>query len=138
MVRGIDAIRSFRGSVAIVCSPVTEPGSPAALFPLASPVSHCQASSMNLKPAIRFGVAAAALLSPIGIAHSQNADTVTPPEVLADQLRSQGYPCAQALSSQRDGDRSSRDESVWILKCSNGLYRVRLIPDMAAKVEKID
>ena len=93
---------------------------------------------MNLEPAIRFGVAAAALLLPTGIARSQNADIITSPEVLADQLRSQGYPCAQALSSQRDGDRSSRDESVWILKCTNGAYRVRLIPDMAAKIEKID
>jgi hypothetical protein len=27
---------------------------------------------------------------------------------------------------------------VWILQCESGSYRVRLIPDMAAKVEKID
>ena len=92
---------------------------------------------MKLKQAVRFGLAAG-LLWPISIARSQNADVVTPPEVLADQLRSQGYPCAQALSSQRDGDKSNRDESVWILKCTNGTYRVRLIPDMAAKIEKID
>jgi hypothetical protein len=93
---------------------------------------------MKLKQAIHFGIAAAAVLSPIGVARAQNAASVTPPEVLADQLRSQGYPCARALSSQRDGDKSSRDESVWILKCTDGTYRVRLIPDMAAKVEKID
>lgn len=92
---------------------------------------------MRLVQAIRLGSAAAALLSPIGIARA-HAQTITAPEVLADQLRSQGYPCARALGSQRDGDTSNRDESVWILKCSDGTYRVRLIPDMAAKVEKID
>jgi hypothetical protein len=107
-------------------------------FRTASPFSHCQVERMKLKQAIRFGIVAAGLLAPIGSARSQNADTVTPPEVLADQLRGQGYPCARALSSQRDGDKSNRDESVWILKCTNGIYRVRLIPDMAAKVEKID
>ncbi len=91
---------------------------------------------MKLEQAIRPGLVAAALLSSVGVARSQNAQPITPPEVLADQLRSQGYPCDRALSSQRDA--STQDESVWILRCSNGTYRVRLIPDMAAKVEKID
>jgi hypothetical protein len=27
---------------------------------------------------------------------------------------------------------------VWILQCESGSYRVRLIPDMAAKVEPLD
>lgn len=92
----------------------------------------------KLAPAVRVAIAAAALLAPIGTARSQTAPAITPPEVLADQLRSQGYPCARALGSQRDGDISNRDESVWILRCTDGTYRVRLIPDMAAKVEKID
>jgi hypothetical protein len=90
-----------------------------------------------LKQAVRVGIAAAGLLSSIGVARSQNANTVTPPEVLADQVRSQGYPCDRALSSEQDVGASRQDESAWILKCTNGVYRVRLIPDMAAKVEKI-
>jgi hypothetical protein len=27
---------------------------------------------------------------------------------------------------------------VWILQCESGGYRVRLVPDMAAKVEPLD
>ncbi len=88
--------------------------------------------------AVRIGVVSAALLGPLGAARSQSVEKIPPPEILADQLRSQGYPCAKAVSSQRDGSKSADDESGWILKCTNASYRVRLIPDMAAKVEKID
>jgi len=90
------------------------------------------------KQAVRFGIATAGLISLMDAARSQNASTVTPPEVLADQLRSQGFPCDRALSSEQDVEASRRDESVWVLKCTNGNYRVRLVPDMAAKVERID
>jgi len=90
------------------------------------------------KQAVRFGIAAAGVISLMNGAHSQNVNAVTPPEVLADQLRSQGFPCDRALSSEQDVEASKRDESVWVLKCTNGNYRVRLVPDMAAKVERID
>ena len=93
---------------------------------------------MRLERAVCFGMVAAGCLSMAGIAHSQNANAVTPQKVLADQLRSQGYPCDRALSSKQDVEASTRDESVWILKCTNGNYRMRLVPDMAAKVERID
>ena len=33
---------------------------------------------------------------------------------------------------------SKRDETVWVVKCTNGNYRMRLIPGMAAKVERIN
>ena len=48
---------------------------------------------MKPKQAVRFGIATAGLISLMDAARSQNASTVTPPEVLADQLRSQGFPC---------------------------------------------
>ena len=59
-----------------------------------------------------------------------------PAEIIAAQIRDQGYACDKALSAERDGERS--DDAVWILKCQNATYRVRLIPDMAAKVERLD
>ena len=93
---------------------------------------------MKPKQAVRSGVAAAGLLSLIGIAHSQNTPTVTPPEVLADQLRSQGYPCDRALSTEQDVVASKPHEAVWVVKCTNGNYRMRLIPGMTAKVERIN
>lgn len=93
---------------------------------------------MKLEQVVCLGIAAAGCLSLIGIARSQNANTVTPPEILADQLRSQGYPCDRALSSEQDVRSSKPNEAVWVLKCTNGNYRMRVVPDMAAKVERID
>jgi hypothetical protein len=58
-----------------------------------------------------------------------------PAEIIAAQIRDQGYACEKAISAKRDGERS--DDAVWILKCQNATYRVRLIPDMAAKVEPL-
>jgi hypothetical protein len=59
-----------------------------------------------------------------------------PAEIIAAQIRDQGYACEKAISAKRDGERS--DDAVWILKCQNATYRVRLVPDMAAHVERLD
>jgi hypothetical protein len=64
-----------------------------------------------------------------------NAAEEIPAEIIAAQIRDQGYACDKAISARRDGERS--DDAVWILKCRNATYRVRLIPDMAAKVEPL-
>jgi hypothetical protein len=61
----------------------------------------------------------------------------TPAATLAAQIRDQGYACDRALSAVRDAGRSKPDEAVWILKCQNGAYRIRLVPDLAARVTKI-
>jgi hypothetical protein len=65
-----------------------------------------------------------------------NAAEEMPAEIIAAQIRDQGYACDKALSAKRDGERS--DDAVWILKCQNETYRVRLVPDMAARVERLD
>ena len=62
----------------------------------------------------------------------------TPAERLAIQIRKQGYPCDKPISAERDAQRSKPDEAVWVLKCGNANYRMRLIPDMAAKVERLE
>ena len=59
-----------------------------------------------------------------------------PAEIIAVQIRDQGYACDKALSAEREPSESY--DAVWILKCDNATYRVRLIPDMAAKVELIE
>lgn len=61
-----------------------------------------------------------------------------PKDIIADQIRRQGFTCDNALSAERDGAASRPDEAAWILKCDNAAYRVRLIPDMAAQVEPLD
>jgi hypothetical protein len=58
--------------------------------------------------------------------------------VLADQIRLQGHACQKPLEATRDASASKPDEAVWILKCEGGVtYRIRLVPDQAAKIEKI-
>jgi hypothetical protein len=61
-----------------------------------------------------------------------------PTNIVADQIRAQGYKCDSPQSAKQDAQASKPDEAVWILQCESGSYRVRLIPDMAAKVEKLD
>ena len=62
----------------------------------------------------------------------------TPPETLAAQLRLQGHRCDEPVAAQRDAQLSKPDEIVWNLRCGNASYRMRLTPDMAARVEKLD
>lgn len=59
----------------------------------------------------------------------------SPKDVIAAHLRTQGYKCDAPKSATHDAATSRPDESVWIIRCENARYRVRLIPDMAAKVE---
>ena len=61
-----------------------------------------------------------------------------PTNIVADQIRAQGYKCDSPHSAKRDAQASKPDEAVWVLQCESGSYRVRLVPDMAAKIEKID
>ena len=60
-----------------------------------------------------------------------------PKDTIAAQIRTQGFACDKPRSAVRDAKRSKPDEAVWVLKCSNAAYRIRLIPDMAAKVERL-
>ena len=62
----------------------------------------------------------------------------TPPEILAVQLREQGYRCDEPVAVQRDAQRSRPDQAVWIVRCVNAAYRMRLNPDMAASVEPFE
>ena len=60
-----------------------------------------------------------------------------PADDIAAQVRLQGYPCDGAVSARKDIKYSWPDEPLWILSCANATYRVRLIPDMAARIEKL-
>jgi hypothetical protein len=68
---------------------------------------------------------------------AQLADDEVPPDIIAVQIRKQGYTCTNPQSAKRDPQASKPDEPVWILKCDNATYRVRLVGDMADKVEKM-
>jgi hypothetical protein len=62
----------------------------------------------------------------------------TPPEDLASQLRLQGHRCDEPVTAQRDAQLSKPDEVVWNLRCGNASYRMRLTPDMAARIEQLN
>lgn len=66
------------------------------------------------------------------------ANKEIPPDILAVQIRRQGFPCGNATSAKPDTSDSRPDEEAWILTCDDASYRVRLIPDMAAQVERLD
>lgn len=66
------------------------------------------------------------------------AQNETAKEVIAIQIRKQGFPCDNPISAERDTGDSRADSPVWILKCENQNYKVRLNPGMAAAVEKVN
>ena len=57
---------------------------------------------------------------------------------LVGQVHLQGHPCKGSVSAQRDPEQSRPDEPVWILKCLNATYRVRVIRDMAARIARLE
>ena len=65
-------------------------------------------------------------------------DVESPKDDIAAQIRAQGYACDQPQSATRDAQASKPNEEVWILRCEGASYRVRLIPDIAARVERIN
>lgn len=58
-----------------------------------------------------------------------------PKNIVAAQVRAQGYTCDSPKSARRDKDGSRPDEAAWILECENTTYHVRLVPHRAAIIE---
>lgn len=65
------------------------------------------------------------------------ADPEVSKEIIAVQLRKQGFECKNPESAKRDTEDSKPDENAWFLTCEGARYKVKLIPKMAAKVEKL-
>ena len=82
------------------------------------------------------------ILAPIVVANAGELAAATldegPKSIISAQIRDQGYKCDSPQSAVRDMQASKPDEDVWVLQCEDASYRVRLIPDMAAKIERID
>jgi hypothetical protein len=66
------------------------------------------------------------------------AQDETPADIIAVQIRKQGFSCGKAERAVKDSDASRPDLPVWILKCDNASYRVRLVGNMADHVEQLD
>ena len=61
-----------------------------------------------------------------------------PKDIIAAQVRVQGYECNKPLSAERNRAASQPHETVWTLRCDNATYRVRLVPDLQAEITKVD
>lgn len=78
-----------------------------------------------------------AFVAGIGPALCQSADEPTM-DLLASQIRDQGFKCDTPKSAQNEAKQSKPNETVWILTCEHDTYRMTVVPDLAAKVEKLD
>lgn len=57
-------------------------------------------------------------------------------EIIAKQIRKQGYRCNRAVSADRDAEHGKK-KGQWILRCDNATYHIHLIPRRAAHVELV-
>jgi hypothetical protein len=57
--------------------------------------------------------------------------------IIAVQIRKQGFECKTPLSAERDTTTGNPDDPVWTLRCDGVSYRVHLVPNQAAKVERL-
>ena len=55
-------------------------------------------------------------------------------EIVADQVRGQGFACTEPAAALRDEANSKPGQAAYVLTCANATYNVRLNPDMAAEV----
>ena len=81
---------------------------------------------------LAFGTGDIALSS---LAHAQQEKAA---EIIAVQIRKQGYTCGKAERAERDVEASKPNVPVWILKCDNARYRVHVFGSLADKVERLD
>lgn len=58
-------------------------------------------------------------------------------DIIAVQIRKQGYECKNPQSAERDKTTGNPDDPTWTLTCEGAAYRVHLIPNQAAKVERV-
>ena len=76
-------------------------------------------------------------IEPATVGFSEGKAQEEPKDIIAAQIRSQGYACNSTQSAERDAEASAANQAVWMLSCQNASYRVTLIPNLAAKVEKV-
>lgn len=91
-----------------------------------------------LKEIVSNSVCTIAAFAAIAMPLSAQTDSgEDPKDIIAVQIRKQGFSCNDPESATKVPEQSKPDEPVWILKCDGVSYRVRMMPDQAAKVEKL-
>jgi hypothetical protein len=83
---------------------------------------------------IAFGVGCLLLPNIVVLAMAQD----TAVTVVANQVRSQGFVCSNPKSAERVEAQSLPLQPVYLLKCEDATYEVRIIPNQAATVTKVE
>jgi hypothetical protein len=83
-------------------------------------------------PTVLFAIAAYS-----AAAQQRGPSEERPGDILAVRLRQQGHRCDAPFAANQDAAHSKPDEAAWILKCANASYRIRLVPHMAAVIERL-
>ena len=78
------------------------------------------------------------MVSAISVTAQTTGDEEDPKQLIAAQVREQGMVCDNPQSAKQEQNQSAPDEDVWTLECENATYRVKLDPDMAATIERIE
>jgi hypothetical protein len=94
--------------------------------------------ALPLSRRVPIDLATAIALSCLSAIASMAAEADAPAEIVAAQIRTQGYACTSPVAAVRDRAASRPNETVWVLSCGNARYRVRLVPDMAAQVTQLE
>ena len=107
--------------------------------PAALPAAQASPEPLLARPPVTKveGVPCSASARACGLTVAQALPSETPVNIISDQIRRQGFACDEPRQAERDRQASRPNETVWILRCGNATYRVTLIPDMAARVERL-
>jgi hypothetical protein len=81
-------------------------------------------------------VVAVAATTQVALPASSQAQPETPTEIIASQLRRQGFPCTSPKPAVQDRKHSMPNATIWRVQCDEGSYRITLVPNLAARVER--
>jgi hypothetical protein len=93
---------------------------------------------MRRHPSAALWMIAAMLCAGAFAQEKMPADEESAKDIVADTVRSQGYPCDQSERATRDEAASLPDQAAWILECSNARYWVRYDNDEPAEIRQLD
>lgn len=86
-----------------------------------------------------FAFLVAAMGTVLGGASALAESGIEPPmDLLASQARDQGFTCNHPKGARLDAKLSKPNEKVWLLECEHDTLRMTVVPDLAAKIEKVD
>ncbi len=90
-----------------------------------------------MKASCAFALLAITTVAPLPATSPAAAQAEMSKDIIAVQIRRQGFECESPQSAKRDEEASKPDAEVWVLTCEGVSYRVQLVPNQAAKVEPL-